>query len=303
MIADSPGGPFNERALKGVYAACGITEVVERTGARLNWDCTEVTVPFPQGLLLKSLTITNFCAKSDMVISLPKLKTHGMMTLTGSVKVLFGVIPGLNKADYHLKMPKVEDFADVLVDIAEFVQPKLTIMDAVVGMEGDGPSAGTPRQIGAILASEDSYAADVVAAALIGLSPEQVPTIMAARRRGLVSRIEDIEVTGNGIDELAVRNYQVPKGFPLHFLNGKVPKVFKSAVVNSVWPRPVFEHEHCVGCADCVNNCPPKALVLNEDKRPVVDLDKCIRCFCCQELCPKKAVEIKRPWLGRKLWG
>ncbi|HWJ04151.1 MAG TPA: DUF362 domain-containing protein, partial [Verrucomicrobiae bacterium] len=302
IIGDSPGGPYNARALKGIYAASGMEEVAARTGAELNWDFGEVVLPHPTGKIGKSLTITTCCADADVVISLSKLKTHGMTTMTGSVKVLFGAIPGLKKAEYHLKMPKVEDFAELLVDIVELVQPKLTLMDAVVGMEGDGPSAGTPRHIGAILASTDTYALDVVAADIIGLKPEDVPTIKAARSRGFVSRLEELELIGDGLQAIKISNFKVPRGFPLNFLDGKVPNFVKDFAINSLRPKPEFVHVKCVGCADCVRSCPPEALVLDANKRPVVDLSKCIRCFCCQELCPKKAVDIKRPWLGRTLF-
>ncbi len=304
VIGDSPGGPYNQRALKNVYAVTGIQAVSERTGAELNWDLGEVTVPCPEGKVTRSLTVTSCYARADEVISLSKLKTHGLTTMTGAVKVLFGVIPGLNKAEYHLKMPNVRDFAELLCDISQLVKPGLAIMDAVVGMEGAGPSAGTPRQVGAVLASTDSFALDVVAAGLIGLKPEQVATIAAGRMRGLVSRLEEVDLVGSQVSELAVKGYKIPKGFPgSNFLDSKVPKVLQDAVVNRLRPKPRFIHSKCAGCSDCVHNCPPQALVLNEAKRPVVDLEKCIRCFCCQELCPHQAVEIRRPWLGRRLWG
>ena len=302
IIGDSPGGPYNARALKGVYAAAGIDAVAERTGAELNWDFGEVTLPCPAGNVAKSLTVTTCFANADVVISLSKLKTHGMTTMTGSVKVLFGVIPGLKKAEYHLKMPRIDDFANMLVDIVELVKPKLTIMDAIVGMEGDGPSAGTPRQIGVVLASKDSYALDVVAARIIGLKPEDVATIRAARNRGFVARLEELELQGDKLDEVTIRDYKVPKDFPANFLDGKVPDIVRDFVVNRLRPKPEFVHAKCVGCGVCIEACPPEALTLNEGKRPVVDLSKCIRCFCCQELCPKKAVEIERPWVGRQLF-
>jgi uncharacterized protein (DUF362 family)/Pyruvate/2-oxoacid:ferredoxin oxidoreductase delta subunit len=303
IIGDSPGGPYNVRMLKGIYKETGIEEVAQRTGAELNWDVGEITLPHPEGKVTKSLTVTTCCANADVVISMSKLKTHGMTVMTGSVKILFGVIPGLLKAEYHLKMPKIADFAEMLVDIVELVKPKLTIMDAVVGMEGDGPSGGTPRKIGAVLGGSNSYAVDVVASDIIGLKPENVPTIMAARGRGFVSRLEEVELVGAELAGFRIKDYKAPKGFPVNFLDGKVPLVVRNAVLNRVRPIPLFVHDKCVGCSDCVKCCPPKALVLNEAKRPVVDLNLCIRCFCCQELCPKKAVEIKRPWLARRIWG
>lgn len=303
VIGDSPGGPYSVRALRSVYNASGIQEVAERTGAELNWDTGELNIPHPTGKVAKNLTIINCCAGADVIISLPKLKTHGLTTMTGAVKVMFGGIPGLLKAEYHLKMPKVEDFAELLVDIVELLKPKLSIMDGIVGMEGDGPSAGQPRRIGVVLSSTDSYALDTVAAEIIGLKPESVPTIMAARGRGFVSSLEEVELVGENLTNFRIKDYKAPKGFSMKFLNDKVPPAVKNAVIDRLRPRPLFIHEKCVGCSDCVKYCPPKALALNEAKRPVVDLNNCIRCFCCQELCPQKAVEIKRPWLGRRLWG
>ncbi|HEX3016213.1 MAG TPA: DUF362 domain-containing protein, partial [Desulfobacteria bacterium] len=302
VIGDSPGGLYNVHVLKSIYQAAGLDKVAERAGAELNWDVGEVTIPNPNGKLVKSLTITSCCAKADVVISLAKLKTHSMMTMTGAVKILFGVIPGLKKVEYHQRMPKAEHFAELLIDIVEAVKPKLSVMDAVVGMEGDGPSAGTPRQIGAILASENPYALDVAAATIIGLEAKQVPTIKAAEGRGFAASLEQVEIVGEKPESLIISDFKVPKGFPINFLDGKVPVVLRNLAARSLRPRPLFKHDQCIGCADCVRSCPPEALYLNEDKRPVVDLDKCIRCFCCQELCPRKAVEVKRPWLGRRLF-
>jgi len=235
------------------------------------------------------------------VIPLSKLKTHGMMTFTGAVKILFGVIPGLLKAEYHLKMFKVTDFADLLVDIAAWVNPALSIMDGVIGMEGDGPSAGKPRNIGALIMSTDLFALDVVATDLIGLKPEKVPTLMAARSRGLTSRLNEIELKGDSRSLWRIQNYIIPKAVSTNFLDMvPLPKGVKNFVLNRVRPFPLFEHERCVGCRDCVNNCPPKAVTMNENQRPIVDLQACIRCFCCQELCPHQAVKLFKPLLGRK---
>ena len=134
IIGDSPGGPYTVNSLQAIYTRSGLREVAERTGAILNEDVGQTTIHNPEGKLTKSLTITNCALQADVIIPISKLKTHGMMTFTGAVKILFGVIPGLLKAEYHLKMFKVDDFADLLVDIATYIKPALSIMDGVVGV-------------------------------------------------------------------------------------------------------------------------------------------------------------------------
>jgi uncharacterized protein (DUF362 family)/Pyruvate/2-oxoacid:ferredoxin oxidoreductase delta subunit len=303
IIGDSPGGPYTVGALQSIYARSGLKEVAERTGAELNYDVGQEVVPHPEGKLVKSLTVTKSALDVDVVIPISKLKTHGMMTFTGAVKILFGVIPGLLKAEYHLRMPDVRSFADLLVDITTWVKPALSIMDGVVGMEGDGPSAGKPRQIGALLMSRDPFALDVVATQLIGLKPEKVPTIMAARERGQASRMEDVALAGDSRSLWRIQNFVVPKTVSINVVDMMpLPQGVKTFLINRVRPRPVFQHELCVGCSDCVKNCPPKALRMNEKKRPEIDLAACIRCFCCQELCPRQAVEIVKPRLARRLF-
>lgn len=302
IIGDSPGGPYTLSALQAIYTRSGLREVAERTGAILNEDVGQSVIQCPEGKLVKSLTVIDCVLNADVIIPLSKLKTHGMMTFTGAVKILFGVIPGLLKAEYHLKMFKTADFADLLVDIASWVKPALSIMDGVVGMEGDGPSAGKPRDIGVLILSTDPFALDVAAADLIGLNAERVPTVMAARARGLTSHLNEIQLKGDSRSLWRIQNFLIPKAVSANFLDRvSLPQSVKRFVLNRVRPRPVFRHETCVGCSDCVNNCPPKALTMNERQRPIVDLEACIRCFCCQELCPHQAVKLFKPWLGRKL--
>ena len=150
--------------------------------------------------------------------------------------------------------------------------------------------------------STDPFALDVVAADLIGLKPEKVPTLMAARARGLTSRFNEIELKGDSRSLWKIQHFVIPKAVSTNFLDMvPLPRTVKTFVLNRLRPYPVFAHETCVGCKDCVSNCPPKALTLNENQRPIVDLEACIRCFCCQELCPHQAVQLIKPWLGRKL--
>lgn len=299
-IADSPGGLFTERALRGVYRACGIEEIAARDQIQLNYNVEEAVRPHPQGKIIKSLAVIRAIEEADAVINIAKLKTHGMTLYTGAVKNLFGVIPGTTKAEYHLCMKKLKDFSDVLVDICTYVKPVLSIMDAVVGMEGQGPSAGDPRKIGAVLASGSPFALDVASVSLVDIPPGKVCTIQRAKERGLCSDLKDIALLGDSLEDLKIHDFKIPShkhvGFIEQYFSGDSPV---ARFINAKFgPRPVFDYDGCIGCRDCEKNCPPRAITM-VDGKPVADLNECIRCYCCQELCPKKAVHIKRSWLFR----
>jgi len=298
VIGDSPGGPYNVHALNGIYEKSGMKEVAERTGALLNLDVDRVSVSHPSGKLVKSLMVTKCVFEADVIISISKLKTHSFMTFTGAVKVLFGIIPGLLKAEYHAKMPNASIFGELLVDICDWAKPALNIMDGIVAMQGMGPSGGEPRKVEALLISTDPYALDVVATDIIGLKPESVPTIIAARGRGYVSRIKDVKIIGESRSAWNIKDFKLPTGTTVDFLN-KLPKGMREGLLNRVRSKPYFEHSECIGCKDCLNSCPPKALKMDEKNHPIVDLNLCIRCFCCQELCPRNAVKIIRPRLAK----
>jgi uncharacterized protein (DUF362 family) len=252
IIGDSPGGPYTVYLLRSIYAGCGIKDLADRTGAILNENVEQVTVPHPSGKVMKSLTVTKTVIDADVIIPISKLKTHGFMTFTGAVKVLFGIIPGLLKAEYHVKMQKPDDFAEMLVDICSWVKPTLNIMDGCLAMEGDGPSSGVPRKIGALLLSTDPYALDTVATNLIGLKPESVPTIMSARNRGFVSRMSEVDLKGDNPSLWRIEDYLLPKSIMKN--THKVPKVFLNFILNRVRSRPQFNHADCISCEDCLNN-------------------------------------------------
>lgn len=303
VIGDSPGGPFNEWNLKGVYKAAGMIAVAEKTGCELNYDTSVIEVHNERAKLLKTMQIIKVAYDVDFVISAAKLKTHGMMTYTGAVKNLFGVIPGILKADYHLKMNNTANFAEHLVDICEYVNPVFSIIDAIDGMEGDGPTAGIKKHVGLLMASTNPYALDVAASKVAGINQALIPTIVAAEKRGLISSdYSKLEISGIALDEIKIEPFKLPNSINVNFVGSKVPKFLESFVTNTFRPQPVFDHVKCVGCGDCKRSCPPDIIKMVNGK-PVPDLDKCIRCFCCHELCPIKAVEIKKHWLHEKLFG
>lgn len=300
ILADSPGGPFNPGRLKGIYDAGGYQAVSDRTGAILNYDVSESKRECEPAKFLKTQTVMHALDTVDHVISVSKLKTHGMMKFTGAVKNQFGIVPGVLKAEYHFTMPKTEDFADALIDICMCANPVLSFMDGIVGMEGDGPSAGTPVDIGAVIVSESPYHLDVVATQIIGIDPMSVPTIEQSVKRQLIrSDFSDIVLVGERVESLKMDSFEVPEIRNVGFLEA-VPTWLRKPVDQLLKTKPVFDHDTCIACGECASSCPPKVIEM-KDRLPYVHLEGCIRCFCCQELCPAKAVDIHRSWLMKRL--
>lgn len=303
IVGDSPGGLFNHAYVNRIYAATGM-KVLENAGAELNQDFSQKQVHFDDAKILKDFTYTAWLDKADAVINFCKLKTHGMMGMSAAVKNLFGTIPGTMKPEYHYRFPEIQDFSDMIVDLNCYFKPVLNIVDAVVGMEGNGPTAGTPRKIGLLAASANPYALDVLCAHLIGIEPVQVPTLQAAINRGLVpSDISQIEILGE-YKEYVVNDYRLVTGQrSLQFkkesnnIFGKATAAFLETVLSS---KPRVKAEECIGCRECEKICPAKAITM-ADKKPVIDRKKCIRCFCCQEFCPKGAMKVHRTWIAKLL--
>lgn len=292
-VADSPGGPFVAPLLKSVYATTGMEQVARDTGLILNHDFTDTEVPNPSGKLLRRLRLITAVAQTDVIINLPKLKTHGQMVYTGAVKNLFGAIPGTDKIEYHMRMADYPTFADTLIDICLAARPKLTLMDAVIGMEGAGPSAGDPRHLGLILASEDAFALDYVALSIVGANPLQVPVVKAAAERGLCpASLADVNILGLPLQDARVERFNMPAMNDMLAVAWSQNR-FLGRLSQWIKARPVFHPAACTGCALCARHCPAQVIAMDSGK-PHVDLKGCIRCFCCQELCPAKAITIRR---------
>ena len=297
IIADSPGGPFNETLLKRAYKKSGLYDMAEEEDIKLNYNVDSKKVEYSEGNINKSFQLVSYLEDADLIINLPKLKTHGLTMYTGGVKNLFGCIPGVLKAEYHLRIQSVYDFSRMLNDLAGLVKPDLTIMDAVVGMEGEGPSNGKPRNFNYLLASTSPYYLDLAAVRLMGIKPEEnVPSIKAAIDDKIIKK-EELEVKGDQL--LPYTNVDIPKiERQNNLLNSKMPDFLSDILEKFLRPKPVFKEDKCVGCRTCAENCPPEAIEM-VDNFPEVDLKQCIRCFCCQELCSYDAVEIKYPLLAK----
>lgn len=296
-IGDSPGGPHSLPLLNRVYAATGMNRL-EKLGAKLNRNMNEKTVDFPEGKVLKNFTYTEYLDEADAIIDFCKLKSHGMLGMSAAVKNLFGTIPGLKKPEVHYKFQNDAEFADMLVDLNEYFKPRLAICDAVVGMEGNGPTAGTPRQIGAIIASKSTYYADVVGAELIGMNIDGLPTLQAAYERGFApASSKNLRVYGD-IRGLTVDDFKAPPVRGLSFMRkGNVLHFISKAALEH---KPTLKKHLCVGCGECARMCPAKAIEM-KNKKPHINREKCIRCFCCQEFCPRAAMVAHRPLAAKVL--
>ncbi|MBT9152432.1 MAG: hypothetical protein DDT35_00652 [Firmicutes bacterium] len=241
--------------------------------------------------------------RADVLINLPKLKTHGLTTMTCAVKNMFGLIPGLTKIEYHMRTPMIEDFCAALVGIAELAAPELTIVDAIEAMEGEGPSGGRPKHLGYILASRNMHALDMVAAKIMGLELAEVPTIVAAERAfgGSSTWVSYDEIELRGISPAKHQLQRPQAASRAHLLDGFLPRRLADKVALYLQPRPRFSPKLCISCNICVQSCPPKALRMKKGEIPELVLRDCIRCFCCQELCPEHAIDVQRSWLARLL--
>lgn len=297
VIGDSPGGTFAAPHLNAVYRVCGLSEA-EAAGAELNRDFSQKEADLPGAHTAKHITYTGYLDGADAIISFCKLKSHGMLSLSAATKNLFGAIPGIIKPEYHYRYPDPMDFADMLIDLNEFFRPKLYLVDAVQTMEGNGPTAGTPKYMGALLAGTNPHKIDLLCAKLIGLEVKNVPTLRAAQERGLTpASAEELEISGDAEEFVCKDFVTVQKGTGTDFgaQKGKLLGAAAKAVLRA---RPKLKRSRCVGCGVCRDTCPAHAIVIEKGKAKI-DRRACIRCFCCQEFCPKGAMRVHRTWVAR----
>jgi uncharacterized protein (DUF362 family)/Pyruvate/2-oxoacid:ferredoxin oxidoreductase delta subunit len=279
----------------------GLKQVADELGIPMEDFSKGTAVSYKEGILIKRFVIADCVLKADGLVSLPKLKTHGLTRLTGAVKNQFGCVPGFLKNQQHARMADPYNFAAMLVDLNTLLKPRLYIMDAIMAMEGNGPRNGRPRKIGALLLSNDPIALDTIACKIINLNPAFVPTCALGEKAGLgTCRIENIEVVGANIEDFICQDFDVVRKPVEHAASGKM-RIFMKNQTN---PKPVIDKALCTKCGTCVKHCPvePKAVDwLDGDKTqpPVHNYSRCIRCFCCQELCPEGAISIKQTLLGR----
>jgi uncharacterized protein (DUF362 family)/Pyruvate/2-oxoacid:ferredoxin oxidoreductase delta subunit len=296
---DSPGYHTPEHAAHKT----GFADVASELGIPLAEFHRGREVIFNEAIQNKKLTVANGVLESDGLISLPKLKTHGFLKLSGAIKNQLGCIPGLLKGEFHVKLPNPVDFAKMLVDINLFLRPRLYIMDGIIGMEGNGPVGGNPRPLNVLLFSEDPVALDATVCRILDLNPELSFTISMGKEAGLGTyRKEEIELLGDPLDGFIDSKFDINREPVNPF---KVGNGLLTVINNTLVSKPYIIKNKCIKCGVCVRMCPvePKAVSWQDDdpksKPPAYKYDRCIRCYCCQEVCPQGAIELKVPYIRR----
>lgn len=293
-IGDSPGGLFTESILKSIYKGTGFL-ICEEVGAKLNYDVSTSQLKVEKQVV-KTLDVSNWLLEQDALINFAKLKSHGMMALSASVKNMFGIVPGVLKPEYHYRYPNHDDFANMLIDINEVFDCKLNLIDGIIGMEGNGPTQGEPRYIGAILASRKPYPLDVVACKIIDLDIDNVYTVTESIKRGLTVSYDEI-ILNKPIDDIIIKDYKnILPGKSMEFsekFKGSFGKIINPIIAKVLTVKPKVKKKECIGCKKCANICPVNAIEMIK-KKPVINREKCIRCFCCQEFCPVGAMKAHK---------
>ena len=309
VIVDSPGAGFRftKKVLTKIYHTNGMARAADESGAKLNFDTTFEIVSFPDGELIKRFEIITPILRADGILNLCKLKSHTFTSMTGAVKNHFGVIPGLAKPGYHAKLMDTGRFANMLLDLMNIVSSRISIMDAVIAMEGDGPSGGDPKQVGLLLGGTNPLALDVVAGEIIGLPRESNPILLEAENRGMQpNHIDQVELIGADISGLRIPDFKLPRticqgtGFADHLTWWQKPlqPLFK----DSLTLKPRISKEKCIACGACHEACPVKAISMVKGRKKTyaqIDDEKCIRCYCCHEMCADDAVILRGSLLYR----
>ena len=277
-IGDSPAGRFSEGILSKAYEKTGISAMAQEENIPLNYDTGSKKVVIPDGHRVKRIPICNYVLKADKIIGLPKFKTHSLQYFTLACKNMYGTVPGLIKAKYHALFPGKIAFADLLLDIYSFINSHLFIMDAVLGMHGQGPAGGGDAiDIGLALASKDGIAMDIAVCKLIGIEPTGIPLLKRAKIRGMWP--EKIKYPLLEPDENGIKDFRMPN--TASHLQGSKKVQTKSPVMTN----------KCIGCGECKKICPKQAIKIVDDTA-VVDYTECIRCYCCHEICPLNAIKL-----------
>ena len=271
------------------FDTTGIADVAKKYGAALLPFEATMLRKVTSGKVLNPFYITDAVFENDLVVDLPKLKLHRLARYTGAIKNLYGCIPGGTKQIYHALFNGRENYQEFwgkpIVDVYSAVSPGLTIMDAVVGLDEDGPaSTGRPRQTGLVLVSENGAALDVVMCKIIGYDPLWVPAVREAVERKLTDP-DKISVIGT---MPLVAYAKLPSQKKKHGLSEKWDNYFFHQYI--VEPR--VKKGACIKCNDCIDKCAVKAISTDKKGYPVIDYEKCIYCYCCNEYCTHDAVKF-----------
>ncbi len=289
FIGDSPGG-YGKNA-EEVFVKSGMRKMADEEGVEL--------VKFNSSKFVDGLPISRFVFDADLIISIPKFKTHSITVLTAAIKNMFGTVVGLAKAGCHSKAPKERDFAKIIAKVYSISKPHLNILDGIVAMEGDGPAAGNPRPMNLLMASSDGVAIDACLARVVGVEPLDILVTMEAYEKGMgEADMARVEIVGDDINSFIANDFKLPQTTPLKF----IPKTIIDNAAKLIRFKPYIDKSICTRCNLCKITCPVSCIEIESDSC-TIDYKKCVRCLCCHEVCPYKAISIKRNVLTKMIWG
>lgn len=298
IIAESSGGPYTETLMNMIYRVTGIKSASEKAGVLLNTDMASRPFHAPNAVTSHYFDVIAPVCDADIIINIPKLKTHTLTILSAAAKNLFGVVPGVGKLETHARYKNQDIFQSALVDLtAALCESKviISIVDAVDAMEGNGPSGGNPRHIGCIISGFNPFAVDLVCAEMIGVTDEVIMLAYASQRGLCPPAVSSLKLSGDDTGIFKVPDFVKP--------DTRRSKKLKS-LPRFLSPRPFVSRNKCIGCGICFESCPEKTIVMKSAdgaKKAQIKDKGCIRCFCCQELCPAKAIMIKKHFIFRLL--
>lgn len=281
------------------FETSGIARIARKYGARLvAFEEDGGVIRRREGnAILDAVLLTRRLDETDWLVNLPKLKTHSFFRMSGAVKNLFGLVPGGTKYEYHFVGGYTQEaFGEKLADVASFAPPGVTVMDAIVGLEGFGPAAtGNPKKAGLLLVSDNPFAVDCVAARVIGLEPAEVKSVAAGMRRGFVTKDAAPIIVGDRTDVPSVP-WRLPK------VHAEEPRA-QDRLYRAITVRPRVKERSCAGCGACADACPAGAIVVRGAPAvAAIDGERCLNCWLCHYLCPARAIPLSGPWYAPALW-
>lgn len=287
FIGDSP--PLALGKIEDYWATTGFKKVADATGATLlsfeKEPRREITLSVGHQPL--KIHVSEWYFRADVVINLPKMKTHNLTVLTGAVKNHFGLLPGVQKPQLHMKFTRPFDFGEMMAEIATAIPMHLTIMDGITGMDGQGPAGGRVIMPGLLFASQHPVVTDWGFCRVAGQDPKNLPVLDRCHAMGFgPAHYDEIQVSGPALDELKFAGFNAPHQA---FAWNRLPEVCLKIMRRLVWVRPLIDSEKCVQCQACSRVCPARAILIDSHEQSI-SRRRCVSCFCCTEVCPKKAI-------------